>query len=137
MSPEAKADTSPAGELDFGLGFEVIDGGLDVADELRCGGLGFVFLADFDVFGGVAGFKAGGLTLVDGWGDRDISFFCYSFGNFANVGVDAKDFLDDDNGGKFALGGGLGEVGGYLQISVGNRDVFGVNFCVCHGNFFK
>ena len=81
--------------------------------------LGLVFAADDDVLVGIAEFDPPFEAVEEGRRDGQISLPRVAVGDVADMGVDAENFLNDDDG-AFRITLGLGPVGGKF-VAVGSR----------------
>ena len=81
--------------------------------------LGLVFAADGHVFVGIVELDPPFEAVEDGRRDGKISFRRVTVGDVADMGVDAENFLDDDDG-AFRITLGPGPVGGKF-VAVGSR----------------
>lgn len=135
VTAEAEANRAEAIAFDRRERFEVVDGGLGVAEEFGRLGLSFIVFTDFKIVALVTRLETGDNSLVQCGSDRDVAFVGNAFGHLSDVSVDAKDFLKDYHGGKRSFASGLGEISVDLQIAVGNFDTFGPNLCLWHNQY--
>jgi len=99
---------------------DVVEGDVDVGNDLFIPHGGHVVDAGLHIFAAVAELGVGMFAVEKGRGNSDVAIGGESVANLLNVLIYAEDFLDDDDGGPTdtLAGCGMADVGNHVQTLV-------------------